>query len=156
MSKLTINTALQIKRAAIEAYEAVVDPIKMSDYFIEESTGRMEEGAELKWKFPEFEAESAVKVLELVSAEKVVFEWEGAKGITTKVEITFERRPEGGVLVRVAEGELENNEEGIKWLKNNTEGWANFLACMKASLEFGINLRKGGFDFMKPPEEDEE
>lgn len=156
MSKLTINTALQIKRAAIEAYEAVVDPIKMSDYFIEESTGRMEEGAELKWKFPEFEAESAVKVLELVSAEKVVFEWEGAKGVTTKVEITFERRPEGGVLVRVAEGEMENNEEGIKWLKNNTEGWANFLACMKASLEFGINLRKGGFDFMKPPEEDEE
>lgn len=156
MSKLTINTALQIKRAAIEAYEAVVDPIKMSDYFIEESTGRMEEGAELKWKFPEFEAESPVKVLELVSAEKVVFEWEGAKGVTTKVEITFERRPEGGVLVRVAEGEMENNEEGIKWLKNNTEGWANFLACMKASLEFGINLRKGGFDFMKPPEEDEE
>lgn len=156
MSKLTINTALQIKRAAIEAYEAVVDPIKMSDYFIEESTGRMEEGAELKWKFPEFEAESRVKVLELVSAEKVAFEWEGAKGVTTKVEITFERRPEGGVLVRVAEGEMENNEEGIKWLKNNTEGWANFLACMKASLEFGINLRKGGFDFMKPPEEDEE
>lgn len=156
MSKLTINTALQIKRAAIEAYEAVVDPIKMSDYFIEESTGRMEEGAELKWKFPEFEAESPVKVLELISAEKVVFEWEGAKGVTTKVEITFERRPEGGVLVRVAEGEMENNEEGIKWLKKNTEGWANFLACMKASLEFGINLRKGGFDFMKPPEEDEE
>lgn len=155
MSKLTINTALQIKRAAIEAYEAVVDPIKMSDYFIEESTGRMEEGAELKWKFPEFEAESAVKVLELISAEKVVFEWEGAKGVTTKVEITFERRPEGGVLVRVAEGEMENNEEGIKWLKNNTEGWANFLACMKASLEFGINLRKGGFDFMKPPEDEE-
>lgn len=155
MSKLTINTALQIKRAAIEAYEAVVDPIKMSDYFIEESTGRMEEGAELKWKFPEFEAESPVKVLELVSAEKVVFEWEGAKGVTTKVEITFERRPEGGVLVRVAEGEMENNEEGIKWLKNNTEGWANFLACMKASLEFGINLRKGGFDFMKPPEDEE-
>jgi hypothetical protein len=31
----------------------------------------------------------------------------------------------------------------------NTEGWANFLACMKAYLEYGIQLRKGAFDFMR-------
>lgn len=30
----------------------------------------------------------------------------------------------------------------------NTEGWANFLACLKAYLEYGINLRKGAFDFL--------
>ena len=38
---------------------------------------------------------------------------------------------------------------GLHWFGGNTEGWANFLACLKAYLEFGINLRKGGFDFMK-------
>jgi len=38
---------------------------------------------------------------------------------------------------------------GIQWFGGNTEGWANFLACLKAYLEFGINLRKGGFDFMR-------
>ena len=42
-----------------------------------------------------------------------------------------------------------SGEAGIKWLKGNTEGWANFLACLKAYLEYGINLRKGAFDFMK-------
>ena len=26
---------------------------------------------------------------------------------------------------------------------------SNFLACLKAYLEYGINLRKGAFDFMK-------
>lgn len=31
----------------------------------------------------------------------------------------------------------------------NTDGWANFLACLKAYLEYGINLRKGAFDFLK-------
>jgi len=30
----------------------------------------------------------------------------------------------------------------------NTGGWANFLACLKAYLEYGINLRKDSFDFM--------
>ena len=44
---------------------------------------------------------------------------------------------------------MENNLEGIEWLGRNTEGWANFLACIKAYLEYGINLREGAFDFMK-------
>jgi len=44
---------------------------------------------------------------------------------------------------------MDNDEAGIKWLKSNTEGWANFLACLKAFLEYGINLRKGAFDFMR-------
>ena len=42
------------------------------------------------------------------------------------------------------------NEEGIKQAIGQTEGWANFLASLKAYLEYGINLRKGAFDFMKP------
>ncbi len=52
-------------------------------------------------------------------------------------------------LVRVTEGKMEANDKGISWLAQNTEGWANFLACLKAYMEHGINLRKGGFDFMK-------
>jgi hypothetical protein len=51
--------------------------------------------------------------------------------------------------VTVTEKSMENNEAGIKWLAENSGGWANFLACMKAYLEYGINLRKGAFDFMR-------
>ena len=50
-------------------------------------------------------------------------------------------------IITVTEKDMPNNEEGIKWLKGNTEGWANFLACLKAYLEYGINLRKGAFDY---------
>ena len=45
---------------------------------------------------------------------------------------------------------MENNEAGINWLRGNTEGWTNFRACLKAYLEYGTNLRKGTFDFLKP------
>jgi hypothetical protein len=51
-------------------------------------------------------------------------------------------------VVSITEKSRENDEAGIKWLMGNTEGWANFLACLKAYLEYGINLRKGAFDFM--------
>jgi len=50
--------------------------------------------------------------------------------------------------VTVSEKGRENDEPGIYWLKGNTEGWANFLACLKAYLEYGINLRQGAFDFL--------
>lgn len=52
----------------------------------------------------------------------------------------------GLTYVRITEKSKENNEAGIGWLKRNTEGWANFLACLKAWLEYGINLRKDAFN----------
>ncbi len=51
--------------------------------------------------------------------------------------------------VKVEEGEMDDTEKGINTLIQQTEGWANFLACLKAYLDYGINLRKGAFDFMK-------
>ena len=56
----------------------------------------------------------------------------------------------GNTVVTVTEKSLPNDEAGIKWLKGNTEGWANFLACLKAYIEYGINLRKGAFEHIKP------
>lgn len=61
--------------------------------------------------------------------------------------MNLEPKKDGSTVVRITEKEMENDETGINWLKGNTEGWANFLACLKAYLEFGINLRKGAFIF---------
>jgi uncharacterized protein YndB with AHSA1/START domain len=65
------------------------------------------------------------------------------------VEMTFSPKGRDSTLVTITEKSRKADEAGIKWLKGNTEGWANFLACLKAYLEYGINLRKGAFDFMK-------
>ena len=62
--------------------------------------------------------------------------------------MTLTQRANNSTLVSITEKSRENDEAGIKWLMGNTEGWANFLACLKAYLEYGINLRKGAFDFM--------
>jgi len=54
-------------------------------------------------------------------------------------------------FITIIEKDRDNDERGIKWLKGNTQGWANFLACLKAYLEYGINLRKGAFDTSQMP-----
>jgi hypothetical protein len=54
-------------------------------------------------------------------------------------------------FVTITEGTKDNTDAGINWLRRNTEGWANFLACLKAWLEYGINLIKGAFDISQMP-----
>jgi uncharacterized protein YndB with AHSA1/START domain len=145
--RLEIKTALQIGKPDSEVFEAIVDPGKMSNYFISRSSGRMEEGKELMWRFHEFDMEFPVRISKITKDKFISYYWD-SEGDKTLVEITLEPVTENSTLVTITEKEKMNNESGLKWLKGNTEGWANFLACLKAYLEYGINLRKGAFDFM--------
>lgn len=146
-SHLEIKTAIQIQKPAAEVFEAIVDPEKMKNYFISESSGRMEEGSELIWKFPEFEGEVPVKVGSVEADKYISFYWDVDYGLL--VEITLNPGEDVSTIVVVTEKSKPNDEAGVSWLKGNTEGWANFLACLKAYLEHGINLRKGAFEFRR-------
>ena len=144
---LEIKAALQIRKPVNEVFEAIVDPIKMSNYFISKSSGRMEEGKQIKWQFPEFDMEFPIRIGKIESNKYVSFYWD-MDGIELLVEMTLTPKENNSTVVTITEKSRNNDEAGIKWLMGNTEGWANFLACLKAYLEYGINLRKGAFDFM--------
>jgi len=144
---LEIKTAIQILKPVNEIFEAIVDPVKMSNYFISKGSGRMEPGKQIIWKFPEFDPEFPIRVGKIIKDEYISYYWD-VEGTELLVEITLASRGESSALVTITEGSRVNDEEGIKWLMGNTAGWANFLACLKAWLEYKINLRKGAFDFM--------
>ena len=152
-SKLEIKTSLKIQKPLREVYEAIVDPVKMTNYFIAKSTGRIEEGRTLTWQFPEFEMKFPVRVDKVEKDKYISWYWGNAEDkVETKVEI-FLKPMTDGVFVTVTEKSRDNDEEGIKWLVGNTAGWANFLVCLKAWLEYTINLRKGAFDASQMPKE---
>ena len=146
---LEIKAAIQIQKAPEEVFVAIIDPAKMSNYFIAKGSGRMEEGKSIIWKFPEFDFEFPIRVGKIEKNQYVSWYWE-VDQLELFVEITLKPVAQTSTLVAVTEKSRENNEAGIKWLGQNTEGWANFLACLKCYLEYGINLRKGAFDFLKP------
>jgi uncharacterized protein YndB with AHSA1/START domain len=124
----------------------------MANYFILKSTGRMEEGATLIWQFPEFDMEFPVRVYKVKKDKYISYYWNDIEdGTETHVEITLNPMDDNTTFVSITEKARDNNEKGIKWLKGNTEGWANFLACLKAYLEYGINLRKNAFDISQMP-----
>jgi uncharacterized protein YndB with AHSA1/START domain len=144
---LEVKAAIQISKPANVVYEAIVDPAKMANYFIAKGSGRMEDGKTINWRFPEFDMDVPVRVRKTEKDKYISFAWD-SDGLELLTEMILTARPHDSTLVNITEKSRENDEAGIKWLQGNTEGWANFLACLKAWLEYGINLRKGAFDYM--------
>jgi uncharacterized protein YndB with AHSA1/START domain len=143
--KLEAKSAIQIQKPAAVVYEAIVDPQHMQHYFIANSSGRLEEGSVIKWKFPEFPDSYPVSEIKLEENKSISFVWDPE----TRVQISLETLDDKNTVVRVVEGKKELSEQNRDWAIENSSGWANFLTCLKAYLEHGINLRKGAFEFMR-------
>ncbi|MEP3838921.1 MAG: SRPBCC domain-containing protein [Algibacter sp.] len=143
--RLESNAIIQIQKPVEEVFEGIVNPENMTKYFISESSGKLETGKEVIWKFPEFHDKFPVNEIKIDTNRTISFVWDPE----TVVKITLEKLPDNSTIVRVNENGKELNENNLKWALENSGGWANFLACMKAYLEYGIQLRKGAFDFMR-------
>jgi uncharacterized protein YndB with AHSA1/START domain len=153
VKNLEIKASLNIQKSKSEVFEAIVNPEKMKNYFIATSTGRMEEGKTLTWQFPEFDMKIPVRVGKIDKDKYISYNWNDVDGKEMLVEMSLIQKENNSTKIVITEKSRENDEAGIKWLKGNTEGWANFLACLKAHLEYGINLRKGAFDVTQIPKE---
>jgi len=143
--RLESNASIQIQKPIEDVFEGIINPEKMTKYFISESSGPLELGKEVVWKFPEFEDKFPINEIKIEKNSIISFVWDPE----TVVKITLEKLPDNSTIVRVNENGKELNEDNLKWALENSGGWANFLACMKAYLEYGIQLRKGAFEFMR-------
>lgn len=149
--KLTANAKIQIQKPIEEVFQAIVDPDKMSHYFIAHGTGFLASDSTVSWTFPEFSDAFPVTGKEIQPNSYISFDWSGGEA-NQLVELFLSSAEANSTLVRIVEHEMENDPDGISKMKGQTEGWANFLACLKAYVEYGINLRKGAFDFMRQAE----
>lgn len=146
---ISAKASIQIQKPIEQVFEAIINPQKMSNYFIEHSTGKLETDKVVDWKFPEFDERFPVTGKQIKPSEYISFDWSGGEeGML--VEIFLEPQANQSTVVRIKESQMATDEVGIQQAIGQTEGWANFLASLKAHLEYGVNLRKGAFDFMKP------
>ncbi len=123
-------------------FNAIVDKDKISKYFVSSASLDLIEGAEVKWEWKDFNAKCMVNVLVIEKNNRIVFNWEGNQ-VATKVEMLFSNKDNGITEVNITESSYENNEEGIKRVMQQTQGWTDFICSLKAYLYTGINLRTG-------------
>ena len=145
MTENTITAKVQmgILKPAGEIFEAIVDPEIMNKYFISTSTGRIESGKSITWTWEDFEGEHEIKIGKIEKDKTVSFEWNGS-GVNCVVVITLEPKGENKTLVKITEADWPADYKGANRCMGQVEGWTNFLCCLKAYLEYGIDLRVGG------------
>ena len=145
MNEERIKTKVQmgILKPTHEVFDAIIDPDKMNKYFITTSTGRMENGKALTWTWEDFNVSHEVKVQNVEKDKLVSFKWEGS-GVECLVVITLEPKGENQTLVKITESDWPADFQGAARCMGQVEGWTHFLCCLKAYLEYGINLRVGG------------
>jgi uncharacterized protein YndB with AHSA1/START domain len=84
-------------------------------------------------------------VRQVVANERIVFEWPAeADGYNTRVEMVFKPLDERNTMVQIGESGWREDPAGIKASYGNAGGWMHMMCCLKAYLEYGINLRAGG------------
>lgn len=141
---LQVKTQLEIGKPVHEVFEAIVDPKKMSHYFISSGSGRMQAGKTVRWKFDTGGGGLDVRVERIEPDRFVSFFWSASGIEARRVAMELARSGKRGTLLKVSESEWPPNEKGIARCMEQTKGWMHFLCCMKAYLEYGINLRKRG------------
>jgi uncharacterized protein YndB with AHSA1/START domain len=138
---VTVNVEERIARSPADVYDAIVDPAKMSQYFISKSSGRMELEKRLEWEWSDVGAKLTVDVAQLEPNTKIGLGW-SASGLPTKV--TLMMSPDGnGTKLVATEAPFALTEDGVARAMQQTQGWTSFCCCLKAYLEHGIDLRHG-------------
>jgi len=141
--QLQVNTQLRIAVEASEVYEAIVDPDRMSGYFISSGTNRLDAAQEITWRWADVNVEASVKPRNLEEDKLISFLWSSGTE-ESLVTITLKKLETHATLVMVNESGWPADTQGIQRCIGQTQGWMHMLCCLKAYLEHGINLRQGG------------
>lgn len=143
--EMKFTVQLKIQRPVAEVFAGVVDPGKLSGYFVQRSSGPLVEGATVQWTFAEVPGDHDVVVRTVVPDERIVFEWAAADGgYNTTVEMRFTPLDARTTMVSISESGWRETPAGLAASYDNCGGWMHMALCLKAYLEHGINLRAGG------------
>ena len=137
-----VNVRERIRRPIGEVFAAIVDPTRMSRYFITGGSGPMRAGSTVEWEFADVGAKIAVDVIEVDEGRKIVYESAGC-GVRTRVTISLTPDDPDTTAVAIHEAGWPMDHDGVQRALGQAAGWSYFLCCLKAWLQHGINLRLG-------------
>lgn len=156
--RFTVQTKIQ--KPVDEVFDAVYNPKKLSTYFATGGAdGPLDGGKTVMWSFIDNGKKSPpfpVKVKKVVRNRVIQFSWEASEGVydaktgqmptgagyDTLVEMSFEPLSANETLVKIVEGKWRPTKAGLQGSYQNCEGWTGMSLCLKAYLEYNINLRK--------------
>lgn len=137
---LNVEVSSKIYRPVSEVFQAVINPDKLSKYFISRYKGEMKEGETMVWYFDDYGVELNADITVIQEGSLLAFSWE-ASGYKKDVSIKISPLDDQTTEIQIIEQPFENHIDDIKRVIQQTQGWTDFICCLKAYLYTGINLR---------------
>jgi len=134
------KTGMLIRRPVAEVFEAVVNPDITTKFWFTKSSGRLEAGKQVQWKWDMYDISIPVTAKAIEPNKRIVIEWPGYSGLST-VEWIFVPQEDGATFVSITEaGFTGDGDELVKQVTDSTQGFTLVLAGLKALLEHNIQL----------------
>jgi uncharacterized protein YndB with AHSA1/START domain len=140
--RVRVDVSDRVLKPVHDVFTAIIDPGKLSRFFISSASGPLKAGGTVDWVFADVGARLSVHVKDIVRDKSIVFEWT-ASGSKAAVTIALEPRGSNATLVTITEDGWPLDRDGVTQALGQTAGWTDFICCMKADLQHGLNLRAG-------------
>jgi uncharacterized protein YndB with AHSA1/START domain len=135
-----MKTGMLIRRPVAQVFEAFVDPGITTQFWFTRSSGNLEAGKQVQWKWEMYGITIPVSVKAVEPDRRIVIEWPGQRGPRT-VEWTFIPQKDETTFVEIKEeGFAGDGDELVKQATDSTQGFSLVLAGLKAYLEHGVRL----------------
>src|SRR6185503_15559948 len=134
------KTGMLIRRPVAEVFEAFINPDITTKFWFTKSSGRLEAGKQVQWKWDMYDISIPVTAKAIEPNKRIVIEWPGYSGLST-VEWIFVPQEDGATFVSITEaGFTGDGDELVKQVTDSTQGFTLVLAGLKALLEHNIQL----------------
>ncbi len=131
-----IKTQMLIRKSVNIVFNAFVDPLITSKFWFSQSSGYLEKGKTVTWKWDKYDAQADVHVLDIHENALIVIEWEEPK---TKVEFKFEKVSAMETYVTIQNSHIALEGQAlIDYVIDRTGGFTTVLDAAKIYLEHGI------------------
>ena len=148
---LKFQVQIKTQKPIEDVFDAVYNPDKLSGYFTNGgASAPLNEGTTVQWAFADNPGDAPISfpvtVLQTVQDELIVIEWQGASDHNTRVEMKFEKAGKDSTVIRITETGWQDTQADLDRSYMNCMGWTQMVCCLKAHVEYGINLRKGAYE----------
>ncbi len=141
----TIRT--KIKRPVAEVFDAIVSSETIIKYFTNGTSGDLVEGDEVIWRWDDYGSNpvvvKTVKPNTLIELTLNSRNWQKTEDEAYEVLVSmeFEALDADSTMLSISESGWRTDAEGLKGSHDTCGGWKPVAMCLKAFLEYDIDLR---------------
>lgn len=147
------TAAMLIRKPVAAVFEAIANPAITSQFWFTKGSGRLEQGATVRWDWEMYGVHANVTVKEFQPDERILMDWWSGDEAPTTVEWRFTPHGPDATFLEVTNSGFSGDADSlVAQALDSTGGFVLVVAGLKAWLEHGLNLNLVGDHFPAPPD----